>query len=140
MEIFSLLVKLFIYQRKCTNFIIEEEKVIDTWSVDNFQLFQIHIYDYSHAMCNVHGAFISRQLILPDFLEVVINSSRLLKLRMKYPKILIDKVLPPLVYAPADKMNMVHCLLLFNQNICKTLKKIERVASCQDDIQAAGNQ
>lgn len=75
-------------------------------------------------MRNVRNAFVNHNLILPGY-NVIVNSKQLLDLRRKYPEILTDEVLPPVAYAPTDKMSMKDCLLLFNSKVIEALSKVE---------------
>jgi hypothetical protein len=89
--------------------------------------FWIHRYDYSHAVRNDRGVFISPSCQLKLFgTDITIGVKELFKVREKYPTRFGDDILPDVAYTPVDEMNMHDCLLIININVVKRLQEISQ--------------
>lgn len=57
----------------------DDEQIMHAWNQQHYNLFWHHIPDASHAVRNVRGAFLIRELLIPGF-AVTINASKLIEL------------------------------------------------------------
>lgn len=98
-------------------------------------MFWVHFTDPLHSVRTARNAFGGRNLMLHTRPGTFFNAVKILELKRQFPSILTDKILPPEVIAPADKMNMKLALKLLNKAVAQSLANIAVVAQDQQTKQ-----